>query len=230
MGLPISLIIHFLISRSMGKYMIQIYLKMIVISCLVCLLLLCNPTRKRKRGEYGWNQVVYSGETKEDKHPHQSSFMGTNKTMESGQQSDENPHMPLERGAESISVKQITLRTRWVLVCLVVNIEDAFINRVRQLDAALQDDRKADLVIFHSDFPTSTMARQLLNMSSRNVELHHADQLMWSFPHQFDPYMEDPNWQRRSKWGYHQVKKMFVVRLDSGMGTSTEVCTRELYL
>lgn len=219
----------------MGNYMSQIQLKRSIISCLVCLLLLCNLMKKEKipggRREYGGNQVVFSGETKEDKHRHQTPFTGTNTSLESVQQSDENPQMLLEGDAEPTPVKQITPRTRWVLVCLVVNIEDAFVNRVRQLDAALKDDRKADLVIFHGDFPTSTVARQLLNMSSRNVELHHADQLMWSFPHRFDPYMEDPNWQRRSKWGYHQVKRsVFVMRLDFYRDLHRGFYTRELYL
>jgi hypothetical protein len=114
-------------------------------------------------------------------------------------------YVSISKGSTGHSLVTEPPRTRWVLVCLVDNIENGFVERVRQLDAALQDDGKADLVIFHSDFPTSNLMHQLKDMSSRKVEFHHADTILWTFPDHFDPYMEDPNWAKRSKWGYHQV-------------------------
>ena len=100
---------------------------------------------------------------------------------------------------------KLNRRTRWVLVCLIHSIDEGFVSRVKQLDAALKDDRKADLVIFHGDFPMRTFAEQLMNVSTRRVDLYHADDFLRPFPDYFDPYMEDPNWRRRTKWGYHQV-------------------------
>ena len=116
------------------------------------------------------------------------------------------------------------VRTRWIIVCLTENINDDFIERVKQLDAAMDDDYKADVAIFHGDYPTSRLTQQLRNISPRKVELYRADDFIWSFPDHFDPYMEDPNISKRTKWGYQQVRSLFpslLKNVEPGRTTST---------
>jgi hypothetical protein len=121
---------------------------------------------------------------------------------------DKNQQHKIWDNADSKPANELSQRTRWVLVCLVYSVDEGFINRVKQLDTALNDDRRADLVIFHGDFPMRAFTQQLTNMSTRKVELYDANDFFGPFPAHFDPYMEDPNWHRRTKWGYHQVRTM----------------------
>jgi hypothetical protein len=89
---------------------------------------------------------------------------------------------------------------------LVPAIDERFRKRIRDIDLRLHDNGTAEIFIFHGEFPSKDDVVALTASTSRHLKLVHADSLLAEFPKEFDPYLEEPNWRRRSKWGYQQVK------------------------
>lgn len=79
--------------------------------------------------------------------------------------------------------------------------------RLAQLDKVLPDHRKAEMVLFHDDFPSKEMVESIKNSTSRKVHFVHIGDFFWQFPKGIDPYLDSPSWAKRSKWGYQQVNE-----------------------
>lgn len=97
-------------------------------------------------------------------------------------------------------------RSRHVIVTLVLSIDDRLCQRIRAISEGLLDNGTAEVVIFHSEFPGKETTQALLASTSRPIKLVHADPILAEFPAGFDPYLEQPSWAKRSKWGYQQVR------------------------
>lgn len=77
--------------------------------------------------------------------------------------------------------------------------------RIAALDTLLKDNRKADVIIFHTGFPLKNNAEAVANATVRQVIFFNVDLFFTSFPVGFDPYVEEPNWVKRGKWNYQQM-------------------------
>lgn len=103
--------------------------------------------------------------------------------------------------------KTVTAPRRWrhVITCLAPAIDEQLCKRIAEIDEGLRDNGTADIVIFHGDFPDKDTATSLKKSTTRRLEMVHVESLFWEFPKGFDPYLENPNARKRTKWGYQQV-------------------------
>ena len=87
--------------------------------------------------------------------------------------------------------------------------------RISLLDKFLSDSLSSDIVVFHTDYPLKAHMQIVANATRRQVIFYNADDAFTSFPEGFNPYLEDPTWQKRGKWNYqHMCRFWFKLIMD----------------
>lgn len=78
-------------------------------------------------------------------------------------------------------------------------------SKIQTVDTNLLDNKTADIVIFHTGYPSQAHMRAVANVTRRRVVFLNVDKYFISFPNGFDPYLEEPTWTKRGKWNYHHM-------------------------
>ena len=99
--------------------------------------------------------------------------------------------------------------------------------KIALLDSNLADNQSADIIILHTGYPFRAHLQAVANATRRQVTFLNVDQYFMSFPHGFDPYLEDPTWTKRGKWNYHHMCRFwFKLVVDIPLVTKYEYLMR----
>lgn len=73
-------------------------------------------------------------------------------------------------------------------------------------------DSKTKIIIFYeSDLTMSHTNKITKSLPSHHIDFEYIN--FQTFPEQFNPSVEDSNWHKRSKWGYHQMIRFWITRV-----------------
>ncbi|CAM4979272.1 unnamed protein product [Rotaria socialis] len=76
---------------------------------------------------------------------------------------------------------------------------------INNVDTNFADNYTSDLVIFHSNYPLKSAREAIFGCTPRRILLCNIDRIFASYPHGFNPYLEEPTSFKRGKWNYHQM-------------------------
>lgn len=79
------------------------------------------------------------------------------------------------------------------------------------VDQYLQDDLSAPLLIFNEGNLSDEQKSLIQSCSTREIKFPEVS--FDDFPDGFDPVSEEPNWHKRSKWGYQQMCRFWMTRI-----------------
>ena len=77
--------------------------------------------------------------------------------------------------------------------------------KIALLDKSISDNMSSDIIIFHTGYPLKAQMQAIAAVTKRQIIFHNVDEAFTSFPEGFNPYLEDPTWRKRGKWGYHHM-------------------------
>lgn len=97
-------------------------------------------------------------------------------------------------------------RTRNVIAFLAKRVKLEQFEELINMLSRLKDDDQADVVIFHEDYPMAWVMESLQLLTPRKIIYIDVNRYFASLPTEgFDPYLIDPTWARKTKWGYHRM-------------------------
>ena len=73
--------------------------------------------------------------------------------------------------------------------------------KIGLLDKSISDNISSDVIIFHTGYPLKVQMQAIAAVTKRKISFYNVDQAFTSFPVGFNPYLEDPTWKKRGKWG-----------------------------
>ena len=77
--------------------------------------------------------------------------------------------------------------------------------RIGELDKTVDDQFRTPVIVFHQGYLGQEEFREIHRYTQRSIIFRNVDEHFSKFPAGFDPYLNQPNWAIRTKWGYHHM-------------------------